>query len=130
MAAKKKKQIVVSRTTGYIIIGFFVLVAVGTVIKSNDPKEQARTSMISVRDACRESLLKTLTDPGSAKLDGDQQWHVEQQQDGTFLVQPTGQAKNASGGYMDGTWDCVVQKNGMAINVVSVKLKSESQGKP
>ena len=120
---KKKQQFVVSRTTGFIIISFFVFIAVATVIKSNDPTEQATIELNTMRYACKEDLLKKLPGPGRAQLDDHQQWAAHRQQDGTVLVRPTGRVQNKSGEYVVSEWNCVVKNDGYSITVLSLEQR-------
>ena len=125
--ARKRKQFVVSRTTGYIIIGFFVIVAVFTVVKSYDPDVQARNEMAAARSVCKEDLEKKIADPGSVQLsvqlDEIRQWAADNRQNGTVLVQPTGRMKNESGTVVQVVWECVVKNDGFAMKVTSLKQR-------
>jgi hypothetical protein len=75
----------------------------------------------SARGACLIMLKRTLNDPDSAQPERTGMWYVEEQKDGTILVQPTGRAKNAFGAYIQGTWNCVVRPEGENVRVLSLK---------
>ena len=77
--------------------------------------------MSSARYACRAELLRVMYDPDSAKLAPTYEWYIERRRDGTILVQPTGRAKNAFGGYVTGAWNCVVKPETDDVRVVSLR---------
>jgi hypothetical protein len=74
----------------------------------------------AARGACLIVLEKSLNDPDSAKIEATSTWYVEERQDGTTLVQPSGRAKNAFGAYINGVWDCIVKHEGSTVRVLSL----------
>lgn len=88
---------------------------------AEDKIRAAARKISDARWACRQSLMQSLHDPDSAKLESTSTWYAGDQKGGTVLVQPTGRAKNAFGAYIQGTWDCVTKQiNG---NTVVLSLK-------
>ena len=88
---------------------------------TEDRIRAAAKKIPDARWACRQALTQSLHDPDSAKLESTSSWYAGEQKGGTVLVQPTGRAKNAFGGYINGTWNCVTKQiNG---NTVVLSLK-------
>ncbi len=75
----------------------------------------------AARGACLIVLKKSLNDPDSAKLEATSRWYIEEQKNGSVLVQPSGRAKNAFGAYINGVWNCVTKQEGGNVRVISLK---------
>ena len=84
---------------------------------NDTPTVEAIAPETLARMTCEAALLPTLDEPGAAVIPPMENWPIERQETGSWLVTIEGTFRNMLGNDVDATWECVVlpEEGGMRL---------------